>query len=194
MRAETPWTGVFTTLWMFATLLFGGAVLGLMPTAIVGGMLLYIGIDLISTWLIEVRKKLPWTDYAVVCLIALTIVLFGFVEGVAVGMLATLVLFAARLTRANVIAAHFTGREVRSTMLRSIPERAIYDAHGVRLGQFGPGTVFGGHGAHQGAARALADEQCATLFLSGAAKRVLEAAEPQLAIRLYRAATERTWT
>ena len=88
--------GVFTTLWMFATLLFGGAALGLMPTAIVGGMLLYIGIDLVSTWLIEVHKKLPSTDYAVVCLIALTIVLFGFVEGVAVGMLATLVLFPRR--------------------------------------------------------------------------------------------------
>ena len=130
MRAATPWTGVFTTLWMFATLLFGGAALGLMPTAIVGGMLLYIGIDLVSTWLIEVRKKLPWTDYAVVCLIALTIVLFGFVEGVAVGMLATLVLFAARLSRANALAAHFTGREVRSTKLRSIPERAMLLDHG----------------------------------------------------------------
>ena len=384
MRAETPWTGVFAALWMVATLLFGSAALGLIPTAIAGGMLLFIGIDLVSTWLVEVRRKLPWTDYAVVCLIALTIVFFGFVEGVAVGMLATLVLFAARLARTNVIAAHFTGREVRSTKLRSIPERALllehgdsihvfklrgyvffgsvypmvdrlkeylddstgrasfivldctgvlgfdvsavnvisayvraahasartvvvcnaptrlesnmtselppiercavrfeagldaalehcedaviatalegtrderdqlfersavalmwdlerlerfealardlegwterrsyapgqaldagagtqedlhlvldgrissYDAHGVRVGQYGPGTVFGGHLEHQGAASALADEQCATRCLTGAAKRVLEATEPQLAIRLYRAAMERT--
>ena len=73
--------------------------------------MLFIGVDLLDNWLVKVRKRLHWTDYGVIVLIAVTIAVFGFIEGVGVGMLATLTLFAIRLSRVDVIEEEFTGRE-----------------------------------------------------------------------------------
>ena len=68
-----------------------------------------------------------------VLLICLTIAAFGFIEGVGVGMLATLALFAFRLSRVDVIREEFTGRERHSTRIRSVPDRTILMDRSERL-------------------------------------------------------------
>lgn len=125
LGADTPWTGPITALVVILTLFFGGDLLALIPIPVIGGLLLAIGFDLLGSWLIGVRKKLPLTDYGVVLLICSTIAVFGFVEGVAVGMAATLSLFAMRLSRVDTIAESFTGGERYSSKIRSVPDRAL---------------------------------------------------------------------
>ena len=61
------------------------------------------------------------------------------------GMLATLALFVIRLSRVDVIAEEFTGRDRRSTMLRSVPDRAIlYDRGELLRGYRLRGYIFFG--------------------------------------------------
>ena len=133
LGADTPWTGVVVAAVLALSLLFGSGILELLPMSIIGGLLLFIGVDLLDSWLIRVRSRLQWSDYALIVLICVTIALFGFIEGVAVGMLATLALFAIRLSTVEVVAETFTARERRSTMIRSVPDRAILHDQGERL-------------------------------------------------------------
>ena len=145
LGADTPWTGVVVAVVLALSLFFGSGMLELIPMSIIGGLLLFIGVDLLDTWLVKVRRRLHWTDYGMIVLICITIAVFGFIEGVAVGMLATLALFVIRLSRVDVIAEEFTARDRRSTMLRSVPDRAIlYDRGELLRGYRLRGYIFFG--------------------------------------------------
>lgn len=133
LGADTPWTGIVVAGVLCLTLFFGSGLLELIPTSMIGGLLLFIGLDLLENWIIRVRKRLHWTEYGLVVLICVTIAVFGFIEGVSVGMLATLALFAARLSRIGVVEEEFTGRDRHSTKIRSVPERTILWDRGERL-------------------------------------------------------------
>ena len=145
LGADTPWTGVVVAVVLTLSLFFGSGMLELIPMSIIGGLVLFIGVDLLDTWLVKVRRRLLWTDYGLIVLICITIAVFGFIEGVAMGMLATLALFVIRLSRVDVIAEEFTARDRRSTMLRSVPDRAIlYDRGELLRGYRFRGYIFFG--------------------------------------------------
>ena len=131
--ADTPWTGVVAAFVLGMTLFFGGGILELLPKSVIGGLLLYIGVDLLDYWLRSLRKRLHWTDYGIVLLICVTIAVFGFIEGVGAGMIAMLALFAFRLSRVDVVREEFTGRERHSNKIRSVPDRAILLERGERI-------------------------------------------------------------
>ena len=133
LGADTAWTGIVTSVVLGLTLFFGSGILELLPASIIGGLLLFIGIDLLDNWLINVRRKLHWTDYGIIVLICVSIAAFGFIEGVAVGMVATMTLFAIRLSREDIVKEAFTGRERRSNKARSIPDRTILLERGDRI-------------------------------------------------------------
>ena len=133
LGADTPWTGTVVAMVLALSLFFGSGILEFLPISIIGGLLLYVAVDLLDAWLIRVRKRLHWTDYALIVLICVTIAAFGFIVGVAVGMLATLSLFAIRLSRVDVMKEEFSWREHRSSKGRSVPERIILFDHGERL-------------------------------------------------------------
>ena len=125
LGADTAWTGIVAAATLGLALVLGDKILGLVPASIMGGLLLFFGLQLLDTWLIEMRRKLHWVDYGIVVLIGVAIASFGFVEGVAAGMIATLSLFALRLSRVEVIAEEFTARERHSHRTRPIPDRTI---------------------------------------------------------------------
>ena len=129
-RATTRLTGVIAACVIGAALLFGDGMLKLVPTALVGGMLVFAGLGMLDEGLVKNRKRLPGSEYAIILLIFVVIMFFGLIEGVGAGAVATLVFFAVRLSRVNPIASHFTARERRSNKARSLPDRAILLAEG----------------------------------------------------------------
>ena len=133
LGADTRWTGILTSLGLCLTLFFGGAMLELLPKTVIGGVLFFLGVGLLNDWLFDVRKRLHWTDYGIVLLITFTIAVFGFIEGVALGMLAALALFAIRLSRVDLIEARLTGRDLHSKKVRSVPDRAILLEQGEQI-------------------------------------------------------------
>lgn len=135
MGAASPWTGFFTALWLCLTLVLGGTALEFLPNAVIGGTMLLVGVDLLYAWLIEARKRLGWTDYGIICFIAFAIAAFGFLEGIAIGFLTILIVFAVRMGRMEPIKSTLTGEKLRSHKIRSVPERAILlnEAHRVQI-------------------------------------------------------------
>ena len=125
LGADTPWTGVVVAVVLALSLFLGSGILELLPLSIIGGLLLFIGVDLLDNWLVRSRKRLHWTDYGMIVLICVTVAVFGFIAGVGAGILATLAQFAIRLSRVDVIAEEFSGSERQSTKPRSVPDRSI---------------------------------------------------------------------
>ena len=126
-------TGIVAALVMGSPLLFGDALLKLVPMPLMGGVLLFTGIALLDMWLLKVRKRVPRTDYAIILAVFATILAFGFFEGVALGMVITVIVFVFRMGRAGVLESTFTAREVRSNRARPVPDRAILRAEGPRV-------------------------------------------------------------
>ncbi len=157
---ERP-TGVIVALVAASPLLFGDALLSLVPVPLMGGVLLFTGVAMLDQWLVKVRRRLPGSDYAIILAIFAAILTFGFLEGVALGLLITIVFFVVRLSRVDVVASTFTARERQSNRIRSIPDRAILRDHGERVQGYSlRGYIFFGAGypLADRLQRSLADE------------------------------------
>ena len=131
--AETRLTGIVTALPVGLILLFGGTALEIFPIPVLGAVLLFFGLGLMNDWLVAARKKLSHVDYGIVLFIALVTAIFGFLEGVAAGLIAAIVFFVVRASRVDAIAASFSGRDRLSKRSWSVTERAILREQGERM-------------------------------------------------------------
>ena len=131
--ANTRLTGVVTALVLGSVLFVGGNVLEVFPRLLIGGLVLFVGIGLLNKWLVATRKEMPWSDYGIVLSIAVAVGLLGFLEGLAVGLVVTVIFFVVRFSRVDVVAASFTGRDRPSKRIRSAIHRAILREQGERV-------------------------------------------------------------
>ena len=85
---------------------------------------------MIDEWLVKSWRKLVLTDYLIIAVVFVTIVVFGFLEGVGIGMLVTSAIFVISLSRTDMIESRFTLRDRQSRKTRPVPDRAILLAEG----------------------------------------------------------------
>lgn len=131
--ATSRLTGVVAALVIATPLFWGDRMLELVPLPLVGGILFFAGAGMLDQGLVKSRQRLPRLEYGIIALIAAVIVAFGLFEGVAAGMLITVVFFAMRLSRLDPIQSRFTVRERRSAKARPVPEVAILLEEGERV-------------------------------------------------------------
>ena len=74
-------------------LFFGAGLLSMLPIGIFVGVLTFLGFDLLDTWIRIERRRLPLRDYAIVLVILAVAATVGFLQALAVGLLAAVVLF-----------------------------------------------------------------------------------------------------
>jgi SulP family sulfate permease len=130
--ATTRLTGIVAASVIAASLFLGDGMLNLVPVPLVGGILFFAGLGMLDEGLVRTRRRLPRVEYGVILAVAGVTVLVGPFEGMAAGMLATLVFFAVRLSRLDPFGSHGTVRELRSTRMRSVPDRVILQEDGAR--------------------------------------------------------------
>ncbi len=133
LGASTRLTGLVAAGVIGAALLLGDGMLEIVPARLVGGILIFAGLGMLDEGLVKSRARLPWSEYGIILLIAIVITALGLIEGVAVGMIATLVFFAVRLSRVDPIQARFTACDRESSKVRPIPDRAILMVEGERV-------------------------------------------------------------
>jgi len=151
--AATRMTGVVAALVIGVALVLGDGMLEVVPAALVGGILVFAGLGMLDEGLVRSRRRLPRMEYGIVLVMFAVVTSLGLIEGVAVGMLATLVFFAVRLSRVDPIESRFTAQERESIKSRSIPDRAILRNEGERVQVYKlRGYIF------FGSAYALSDE------------------------------------
>jgi SulP family sulfate permease len=116
-----------------AMLLANPSFLAYAPKCVLGGLLLYLGLDLLYRWLIVSRRQLSIAEYASLVAIVLIIVEGGFIAGVFSGVVIGCATFALSAGRVNAIKFSFDGLEYRSSLDRGPRELALLAAHGHEL-------------------------------------------------------------
>jgi sulfate permease, SulP family len=100
--ARSRLVGVFASLFCMAVLVFGASLVAFFPKFVLGGMVLFLGLDFLVEWLWDSWSKLPKLDYLIVLLILVVIAAAGFLQGVGVGVLMAAVLFVINYSQVSV--------------------------------------------------------------------------------------------
>jgi len=90
------------------------------------------GIDLLFTWLWQERRRLPARDVAIVLLILAVAATVGFLQAIAVGLLAASMQFIIGYAGIDVVRLRTTAATMRSRVERSQPEMRLLSQHGGR--------------------------------------------------------------
>ncbi len=133
--ARTRLTGIVAALVVLAVLLYGTGFIRLIPLPLLGGVVFYLGIDLLNSWVLSINRKLPLVDWGIVILVLAVVAARGFVEGLGAGLIAAMVLFIVRLSRMDPVreAVAGRGRHEQSMRNRPTPHRVILRELGDRL-------------------------------------------------------------
>lgn len=115
------------------TVFAGASFLGYFPRPVLAGVIFYIGLSLLFEWTYRAWFKFPHIDFAILLTILAVIALRGFLEGVAVGLVAAIVLFVVNYSRTSVIRHALSGTEFRSRVHRSPDRRAVLEAQNAQL-------------------------------------------------------------
>lgn len=114
-------------------LLAGAEFVGVVPTFILGALLIYLGLDFLIDWVWKARKLLPLPDYLTVLAILAAIVTFGILKGVVFGFVLAVGLFVADYSRLNVIRSAVSGEEHASNIDRDLETRELLNREGQRI-------------------------------------------------------------
>jgi SulP family sulfate permease len=113
-----------------ALLVVDPAFLGYVPKFALGGLLLFTGGRLLTRWVITSARQLLPLEYASLVVIALMILAWGFIAGMAIGTVIGCLTFAFSASRVNAIKFSFDNTEYRSSLDRSPDELALLATHG----------------------------------------------------------------
>ena len=98
-----------------------------------GGVLMYLGINFLVEWAYETWFTVPRVDFAIIWLVLLVIATVGFMPGVAVGLVAAVIMFVVSYSRTEVVRHELTGKTYQSMAPRQSDQRKILETKGERL-------------------------------------------------------------
>ena len=104
-------------------LLLGEIVLNLVPTPLLGSLLVWIGAAVTYEWLVLTARRLALWEYLTVVLIFLVIVGVSFTTGILVGLVAAIILFVVEYGRVDSVRHVLTGENYQSTFEMSEERR-----------------------------------------------------------------------
>ena len=106
---------------------------GYVPKYILGGLLFYLGADLVYQWLIQSSRRLLRLEYLSLIAIAILIIYSGFIAGVLIGIVIGCATFALSASRVSAIKFDFNGSEFRSSLDRGPYELSLLAGHGQKI-------------------------------------------------------------
>src|SRR5262249_31339953 len=118
---------------LLVVLVIGSSFLAYIPKAIFGGLLLFLGLDFLDTWVVKGRRSMSRADYSVVILILVIIATSGFLVGVGVGLVMMVGLFVVNYTRLNLFHHPRSAAELSSHVERTDEQRLALAELGKRV-------------------------------------------------------------
>jgi SulP family sulfate permease len=113
-----------------AVLIADPSFLGYVPKYVLGGLLFYLGSDLVFQWLVHSSRRLLPIEYLSLLAIAVLIIYSGFIAGVLIGIIIGCATFALSASRVSAIKFNFDGLEYRSSLDRGPYELSLLAGHG----------------------------------------------------------------
>ncbi|GAB4218259.1 MAG: SulP family inorganic anion transporter [Synechococcales cyanobacterium] len=119
LGGHTRIVGWMVSVCCVGVMLTGAAVLSVVPKVVVGGMLIFLGLELLVDWVYGGWLRLSRWDYAIVLIIVVTVAAVGFLAGVTVGILLAMISFVVNYSQINVVKRTLTGALFSSNVVRS---------------------------------------------------------------------------
>ena len=120
-----------------AVVLFAGADIGsIVPKAILGGMLAYLGAMILMEALVRAPAGRSRADLALAVAIMIAISYFGYLVGVVLGVIGACLMFALSYSRIGVIRRHLTRYDFSSNVERSPEQARLLHEEGKRVHVF----------------------------------------------------------
>ncbi|MCG6892075.1 MAG: cyclic nucleotide-binding domain-containing protein [Desulfobacteraceae bacterium] len=133
MGVRSRLVGLVTVLSCTAVLFLGAGVLSYFPEPIIGGLLMFLGMEFLTEWVFETRHELPFSDWCIVIMILSVVGLFGFLYGVLAGVVAAIVVFVLNYSRVNVVKHELTGGHHRSNVDRPPRQQRLLRERGEQI-------------------------------------------------------------
>ncbi|MFN8473135.1 MAG: SulP family inorganic anion transporter [Anaerolineae bacterium] len=111
-------------------LVVGTAPLGYLPRFVLGGIIIFVGADLLIGWLYKTWFNMPRVDWVLIAVIFLVIMAAGPLPGVAVGLAIAVGVFLVRYSRIGVVRNTLTGQTFVSNRQRSPDQEQALREHG----------------------------------------------------------------
>jgi len=124
-NALSPIFGVIHGGLLLIVFLAGPAFVSLFPRFVAGGLLIFLGIELLVEWIWDTRKEMPLVDLVVVLVIVAAVELAGLLPGVGVGLIASVIIFLVRYSSVRPIREVVDGSSVHSGKDRPIPDERL---------------------------------------------------------------------
>ena len=126
-------TGFVYAALVAAAILAGAEFMEIVPTFILGGLLIYVGLEFLIDWVWKARDELPLSDYVVVLLILVVIMFSDILQGVTFGFFIAIILFVINYSQLSVIKIETNGSDHASNVDRDLDTRELLNKEGHRV-------------------------------------------------------------
>jgi len=126
-------TGFIYSTLVVAAILAGAEFMKIVPTFLLGGLLIYVGLEFLIDWVWKARDELPLSDYVVVILILIEIILLDILQGVTFGFFVAIILFVVNYSKLSVIKIETNGSDHASNVDRALETRELLNKEGNRV-------------------------------------------------------------
>lgn len=133
LNANSRVVGAIAAAIIGLTVVFGQPVIAYCPKIVLGAVLMYLGLTFLVEWGFETWSTLPKIDILIIWMILAIITVFGFLQGVAVGFMAAVIMFAISCSRTEVVRHELTGKSYQSRVTRQLEHRQLLDREGERI-------------------------------------------------------------
>ena len=123
-------TSITVVIVCLMVLFLGGGVISLFPKFMLGGLIFYLGISFLVEWLYDTRHNTQLHDYLLIILILVSVVAIGFLSGVAIGILVSVILFVISYSKVHVIRHQLNGCNFHSNVERPPHEKRLLRIYG----------------------------------------------------------------
>jgi SulP family sulfate permease len=125
MGSRSRLSGLISASICLVVLFLGASIFSFFPKAVMGGLLLFIGLSFLTEWLYEGWFKLPRADYLAVVLILTVVSTAGYLEGVGVGLIVAIIMFVVNYSQIDVVKHELSGAEQSSNVDRSVRHNRV---------------------------------------------------------------------
>lgn len=126
-------TGFVYVALVAAAILAGADFMEIVPTFILGGLLIYVGLEFLIDWVWKARDELPFSDYVVVLIILVVIIFSDILQGVTFGFFIAIILFVINYSQLSVIKIETNASDHASNVDRDLETRELLNKEGNRV-------------------------------------------------------------
>ncbi|WP_414661898.1 SulP family inorganic anion transporter [Horticoccus sp. 23ND18S-11] len=131
--ATSPWAARMAAGLIVVVMVAVPGAVSLLPRPVLTGLILFLGVNLMITWVVESRRTLTRMDYLVVLAILGIVIVLGIVAGVVAGIFIACVTLAVTLSRSPNVRHAFTAENRRANVERGPEQLELLRTHGAAM-------------------------------------------------------------